>query len=474
MADNVLMPESRFSSGVFVIILLVICLGTAGSASGWSNGGYSADEDNPDYGTHDWIANAALQPQTRDVTFLRTTYHSLFLLGTEAPDNPAYIGDSGSHHVYYRSDMTIQDDVCADRAASIYASALGYIESDDFDLAAFEIGVMAHYISDIGVFGHTMGASTDWGSEFHHSDYEDEFESRLGSISAPSTSLGNLGAYEATMGLAYKITFGSGAIKSNTWMDSNYNWGDSISEASAIASLYASVTAVAAAINHLMSEIVISETSPTVFITSPTSGSTYTTSSLTVNLGGTASDDVGVTSVTWSNAATGDSGTASGTTDWSMSGISLNVGSNVITVAANDGVSNSGTDTITVTRVQSGGITVIGSASAANGTKPLSVSFVCNPSGGAPPYTYYWTFGDGGTSSQKNPTHVFNNNETYEVIVTVTDSALDSKQWKKVITVTNPAGGGTIDALAVSSVVVAIASINAGIIYLIRRRRKKG
>jgi hypothetical protein len=26
----------------------------------WSNGGYSADPSNPDYGTHDWIAQHAL------------------------------------------------------------------------------------------------------------------------------------------------------------------------------------------------------------------------------------------------------------------------------------------------------------------------------------------------------------------------------------------------------------------------------
>jgi len=28
--------------------------------SGWSNGGYSAAPANPDYGTHDWIAEHAL------------------------------------------------------------------------------------------------------------------------------------------------------------------------------------------------------------------------------------------------------------------------------------------------------------------------------------------------------------------------------------------------------------------------------
>ena len=55
--------------------------------------------------------------------------------------------------------------------------------------------------------------------------------------------------------------------------------------------------------------------SPTVMITSPTSESTYTTTSDNLNLGGTASDDVGVTGMTWSNNR-GGSGTASGTTSW--------------------------------------------------------------------------------------------------------------------------------------------------------------
>jgi hypothetical protein len=161
-----IMSANIQGTAISTILALAVCLVVAGDVSGWSNGGYSADPDNPDYGTHDWVANAALQPQTKDVTFLKTTYNSLFLLGTEAPDNPSYIGDTGSHHFYYRSDKSIQDDVCADRASSIYSSALQYLKSNDFDLAAFEVGVMAHYISDVGVFGHTMSASTDWGPRF--------------------------------------------------------------------------------------------------------------------------------------------------------------------------------------------------------------------------------------------------------------------------------------------------------------------
>lgn len=90
-------------------------------------------------------------------------------------------------------------------------------------------------------------------------------------------------------------------------------------------------------------------TAPTVTIQSPTSGTTYTTNQSSIALQGTASDNVGVTQVTWSNSR-GGSGTASGTTNWSVGSISLQTGSNVITIRARDAAGNSSTDVLTVTR----------------------------------------------------------------------------------------------------------------------------
>jgi len=88
-------------------------------------------------------------------------------------------------------------------------------------------------------------------------------------------------------------------------------------------------------------------TPPNIGITSPTSSSTYTATSASLNIGGTASDNVGVQRVQWSNSL-GGSGTASGTTSWSVSGIALQSGSNVITVTAYDTSGLSRSDTITV------------------------------------------------------------------------------------------------------------------------------
>ena len=95
-------------------------------------------------------------------------------------------------------------------------------------------------------------------------------------------------------------------------------------------------------------EYIPNDASPTVSITSPTSSSMYNTSSSSLNIGGSASDNIGVTQVTWANNR-GGSGTCSGTTFWSKSGITLYSGQNVITVTARDAAGNTGTDTLTVT-----------------------------------------------------------------------------------------------------------------------------
>jgi hypothetical protein len=89
-------------------------------------------------------------------------------------------------------------------------------------------------------------------------------------------------------------------------------------------------------------------TPPTVSITSPTTTATYSTGTSPLALGGTASDLGGVTQVSWANDR-GGSGTASGTTSWSVSGIALQSGANVLRVTARDAAGNTRTATLTVT-----------------------------------------------------------------------------------------------------------------------------
>ena len=86
---------------------------------------------------------------------------------------------------------------------------------------------------------------------------------------------------------------------------------------------------------------------PLLKITSPaaTSVLTYATS---IKLAGTASDNTGVVSVTWT-ASTGKSGTATGTTNWTAD-VPLFVGTNSIVVRARDLAGNTGWRSVTVTR----------------------------------------------------------------------------------------------------------------------------
>ncbi len=116
-------------------------------------------------------------------------------------------------------------------------------------------------------------------------------------------------------------------------------------------------------------------TTPTVTITTPTANPTFATGNAALTLGGTAADNVGVTQVTWTNSL-GGSGTATGTTSWTVSGIALQLGANVLTVTARDAAGNTATDTVTVTRSDTTPPTATITAPTSNPTYTTSSSFL--------------------------------------------------------------------------------------------------
>jgi PKD repeat protein len=67
-------------------------------------------------------------------------------------------------------------------------------------------------------------------------------------------------------------------------------------------------------------------------------------------------------------------------------------------------------------------IFVSASASPTIGKPPLLVNFAGDAMGDSPPFTFGWDFGDGGTSSQTNPTHTYNSQGIFSATLTVTDS----------------------------------------------------
>jgi len=218
------------------VLLLTLAILVPRSAYAWSNGGYSWDPYNPPYGTHDWIAQHALDwlpPQEKQFILDQL---AVYRYGTELPDNAKAgdgIGDTAKHHVYYRSDGSLQDDSAAIRANETYRQASAYLRAGAVIDAAKWAGTMSHYIADLAVFGHVMGDRTDWGAETHHSDYEDYVNARTSSYNAEFTSylkfdgaLDATSAYDAAVKLAYDTTFDVDGDLTCIWMDQHYNWSD--------------------------------------------------------------------------------------------------------------------------------------------------------------------------------------------------------------------------------------------------------
>jgi hypothetical protein len=222
-------------ANIILTALFIASINTV-TVKSWSNGGFSTDPANPDYGTHDWIAEHALDwlPQQEKQFLLDNK--AAYLYGTELPDNnqaPDGIGDTTKHHVYFAADGSVQDDAAAIRARDEYTLALNYYRNGNETEAAKHLGATAHYVADMAVFGHVMGASTVWGAESHHSDYEDHVQDNTNSYSAAfntflvfDSSLSTKTAYDAAVAVANDTTFDAGGQYTCVWMDTHYNWSD--------------------------------------------------------------------------------------------------------------------------------------------------------------------------------------------------------------------------------------------------------
>jgi hypothetical protein len=131
---------------------------------------------------------------------------------------------------------------------------------------------------------------------------------------------------------------------------------------------------------------------PSISITSPTSASTFSTTSGSITVRGSASDNNGVSQVTWVNNR-GGSGTASGTTSWTVSSVGLSSGSNVITVTARDAAGNQASDTLTVSYSPPAGPLALTSLTAdrtAPQTAGTAITFTATVTGGTAPQQFKW------------------------------------------------------------------------------------
>ncbi len=161
------------------------------------------------------------------------------------------------------------------------------------------------------------------------------------------TDLKEYRVYHGTASRSYGAPLPVGKVTSYTFN----NLADGVTHYFAVTAVDTSSneSGFSAEVSKSLSASSVSDTqAPQVAITSPTTSGSYMTSAASINLAGSASDNVGVTQVTWSKSS-GGSGTASGTTSWSVSGISLSSGQNTINVTAKDAAGNQRTAVITVT-----------------------------------------------------------------------------------------------------------------------------
>jgi PKD repeat protein len=121
-------------------------------------------------------------------------------------------------------------------------------------------------------------------------------------------------------------------------------------------------------------------------------------------------------------------------------------------------------------------LAVEGGPSSEAGTAPLTVSFDASVTGGAVPYTYAWTTGDGGTNSNATFQHLYLGPGTFTARLNVTDGDGNSVElnWTIVVSALVVGGehvagpSGLVVYVLIGAVVVAVAAVSA---VLFARRR---
>jgi glucose/arabinose dehydrogenase len=162
---------------------------------------------------------------------------------------------------------------------------------------------------------------------------------------------------------------------------------------------------------------------------------------LTVNFSSAGSSDPEGVALTYSWTF-GDGGTS---TQPNPSHTYQSAGTYTARLTVSDGVNSTASNNISVSVTTSGNQppVAVASGSPTSGTAPLTVNFSSagssDPEGVA--LTYSWTFGDGGTSTQPNPSHTYQSTGTYTARLTVSDGVNSTSSSDIPITVSGASAG---------------------------------
>jgi hypothetical protein len=234
-----------------LIIITVHLFPLIQNVHGWRNGQnideFSSDPSNPNYGTHDWIAEHALDWLPENEKRYIVDNLASYLYGTELPDKTTgdnAIGDKDLHHYYFNENGDVMDNIAGIRAAQQYYNAVKKLEKGDLKNGTMRLGSMTHYISDLSVFGNVM-SETYWGTAGNYSNYMSYVNSKMASYTSAEFDgylnfdgrLALIEPDDAANAVAFNTTFDNNTIEARvqtggkencSWMEANYDWGDPV------------------------------------------------------------------------------------------------------------------------------------------------------------------------------------------------------------------------------------------------------
>jgi hypothetical protein len=241
--------------GIFILISpITYCIawnnGNSGSAYADNDVSYSYDDN---FGTHDWIANAALDKlwannQTK-WQWLKAR-KTIYLVGTEAPDNSGVqmtldgtlisgFGDTTYHHIYFNEDGTVIEEDAALRTKTNGDLADARIDEGKLEQAAFYLGAMTHYIADMSMYAHVAENNVppyNINFDEHHSTVEGYVQTRTNEYNDQEDffkfsifTIGSKKPYNACLDLAWDTykdpTPSAATTRDAKWMHDNFFTG---------------------------------------------------------------------------------------------------------------------------------------------------------------------------------------------------------------------------------------------------------